>query len=478
MSLPPEQIPPPSHQSAEERAERGAPVVFEAEGLRLLPQRRGGYIRYADVTHLARSGRAVAIGSLRDVTVLRRREFANETAMQALEIALRNRIAGQSDGDQRLAQMAVLDDLARAPVGHRTVYGFIAACLVVFAMQWRDPFVTQVGSFIPELVSNGEPWRIVTANFLHDTMFLPLHLGLNLICIAVIGLLVERVLGSWRTGVVMAFAAVGSMYGCTLAGYESTIGASGVAAGLAGSLLCIELNGSRRLPVWWRIPRRVFIGALIAQAVVDYFAPFIAGAAHIGGFLAGYVITRAFVEDSLLRRPAGRGVRALALLAVATVLVSLIAIRPLLRRDTLALERHGLRVLQSVHGDAQNDNAVAWVMVTESEPSAIGVQVAAALAERAVSETGRRDPFLLDTLAEVLFVAGDIPGAVIVIDEAIELTGGDRYYLEQRRRFVGERDRDDRPEPPIGNPWFEAEPETPFRHPDVEPAPSGEEVVI
>jgi len=214
----------------------------------------------------------VAIGSVDDTTILRRREFVDEAAMQALARALRDRVAGLPDGDRRIERFAALDTLARTSRGRRVVYAFVAACLIASMVQWRDPFFTQIGSFVPDLVSGGEPWRIVTANFLHDTAILPLHLGLNLICIVVIGLLVERALGSWRTVVVVAVSAVGAMYGCTLAGYEATIGASGVAAGLAGSLLCIELNGSRSLPVWWRIPRRVFIAALMVQAVVDYFA--------------------------------------------------------------------------------------------------------------------------------------------------------------------------------------------------------------
>ena len=73
-------------------------------------------------------------------------------------------------------------------------------------------------------------------------------------------------------------------------------------------------------------------------------------------------------------------------------------------------------------------------------------KVAAALAERAVAATDRRNPDLLDTLAEALFALGDIPGALIAIDEAIDLSGGERYFVEQRRRFIGERAADDRPE--------------------------------
>ena len=116
--------------------------------------------------------------------------------------------------------------------------------------------ISRSGSFSPELVAADEWWRVVTANFLHDTTLFPLHIGLNLLCIGVIGLLVERVLRPLRTAVVMGAAALGSSIGCVIAGYPSTIGASGVAAGLAGALLCIELHGSRRLPATWRVPRR------------------------------------------------------------------------------------------------------------------------------------------------------------------------------------------------------------------------------
>jgi len=427
----------------EEVAERGAPVVFEADHLRLLRDRRGGSIPYREVTHVVATPRALAIGTVRNTFVLRRREFASERAMLALDLALRDRIARLPGGDARLARMAELDQLARSPGARRAIFGFMGACVLAFALQSSDPFATWVGTFVPELVAHGEVWRIITANFLHDTVLFPLHIGLNLLCIGVVGLLVERVLGSWRTVVVMGLSAAGAMVGCAMADYPATLGASGVAA-----LFCIELNGPRRLPVVWRVPRRLFIGALLLQAALDFFVPFIAGAAHIGGFLAGYAAARLMVSDALLGRPVGVPVRLAAAVALAAVPLSAVAVTPLLQRDIGALERHGLRLLQSEGGTAMDANNVAWVMVTESDPSDMGLQVAAALAERAVEETGRRDPNSLDTLAEVLFVSGDVAGAVMLIDEAIELSGGARYFVEQRRRFIGERAPDDRPAPP------------------------------
>ena len=53
----------------------------------------------------------------------------------------------------------------------------------------------------------------------------------------------------------------------------------------------------------------------------------------------------------------------------------------------------------------------------------------------------------------MLFVAGDISGALAVIDEAIDVSRGERYFEEQRRRFTGERSAEDRPAPP-GLPWY------------------------
>ena len=85
-------------------------------------------------------------------------------------------------------------------------------------------------------------------------------------------------------------------------GYGQVVGASGVAAGLAGALVSIELGGGRGLPVWWRIPRRVLLLAVGLQVGLDVLVPFVAGAAHLGGFLAGYLCTRIMLEDALRMR--------------------------------------------------------------------------------------------------------------------------------------------------------------------------------
>ena len=92
-------------------------------------------------------------------------------------------------------------------------------------------------------------------------------------------------------------------------------------------------------------------------------------------------------------------------------------------------------------------NDAAWVIATatDPEPTEFVLLAALALAERAVLETGRSEPTILDTLAEVQFQLGNADAAISIIDEAILLDPDESYFQEQRRRFAGERERDDRP---------------------------------
>lgn len=225
-----------------------------------------------------------------------------------------------------------------------------------------------------------------------------------------------------------------------------------MAAGLAGALVSIELGGGLGLPVWWRIPRRVLLLAVGLQVGLDILVPFVAGAAHLGGFLAGYLSARIMLDDALRMRAPGRLARGIAFATVGLLIWTIVEVAPLVRRDPVALEHHGLRLLHVRDSTGFRDNEMAWLMLTESELTERGAEVALALAERAADFTAWSNPDILDTLAEALFTVGDPSGAIHVIDRAIAITGGTEYFIEQRRRFTGERDADDRPEPP-SVPW-------------------------
>lgn len=429
----------------------GCFVALEAHGLRLGRRRRGletSFVPFEELTHIETTRRGVWIATRQTTLVIRRSHFAREGAPEEFALAVRSRLADLPEGEEQLARMHAIARQAMHPHPRRATFGLVVLCLGVFGLQFADPFTMQAALFVPDLVSAGEWWRIATANLLHGLSLIPLHLIINMACLMAFGLLVERPLGATRTFLVLGAGGLGAMIGSAVAGYSEVLGASGVVAGLVGAILWLEFHEPERLPAWWRIPRKLFIGAVLLQACFDLWLPFIAAGAHLGGLVGGYLVTPFAARGALEREAPNREQRYLAATLLVLILASLFSAGQLVRRDPGALADHGRHLMGMPNVSWIALNELAWRMVTESEPDSGDLAVAAELAERAVAKTERRDPNVLDTLAEVLFVAGDDRGAVAVIDEAIVLAGSEVYFREQRRRFIGERAADDRPDPP------------------------------
>jgi rhomboid protease GluP len=439
----------------------GCFAALAPEGLLLGLRRHGletSVIRYEDLTHVEATKFGAWLASRQTTMVIRRSQFMRERDPEELVQAVRWRLAEEPGGAAQLARMRGIAERALHPHPRAVTHLLLVACVSVFALECADPFVLQAGVFIPELVGAGEWWRITTGNLLHGLSILPLHLILNMFCLAAFGLLLERPLGAVRTFLVMAASGVGAMAASTLAGYSEVLGASGVVAGLVGGVLWLEFNEAERLPAWWRIPRRIFVAAIVLQGLVDLVLPFIAAAAHLGGLLAGWLAMPLASRGALEGAPSSREQRYAAAALAVVIVASLVSAAQLIRREPSALAEHGRHLLTMPDVAARGLNDLAWRMVTESQPDSEDLLVATRLAQLAVEKTGRRDPNVLDTLAEVLFVAGDDSGAIAVIDEAITLAGGEEYFREQRRRFTGERALDDRPAPPTH--WIVPAPES------------------
>ena len=436
---------------------RGAFVSLEEDGVSIFlrgVRRRGLRIPYASLTHVDLTARGVWLATRRTTLLLRRRRFEDPEGGEAFARALVRRIGVLPGGRAQLDRMRALGERTAARPRRWVTLGVVAICLGVFALQFTDPLTLDAGAFVPLLVGHGELWRIATGNFLHGVAFFPVHLLVNLLCLLGFGWLVERPLGSLRAGLVLGAGGAGAMLGSALAGYPEVIGASGLVAGLAGAILALELHLPEQLPASWRLPRRLFVTVLILQVVVDMMLPFVAAAAHLGGFVAGYLAARLLASPALEGRPPGLALRASAAALVLAVGLSFASAGAIVLREAAALERHGRRLLAVSEVTPLRLNDLAWRMVTEidTRPTTAQLDLAAELATRAVEETERADPDILDTLAEVLFARGDETAAIDVIDEAIHLTGGETYFREQRRRFTGERDSADRPDPPT-LPW-------------------------
>ena len=429
---------------------------LEPDGFRFAPRSSGSTgerYAYRDITHLGTSRRGLWIGTRQGAVLLQRWRFADADDPERLAEWLTGTIQRLPGGVEQMQRMARVDELVRRPMPRIATTVLAVLCILGMALQFYQPFVAEVAIFSPSLVGAGEWWRIWTGNFLHSPLLFPVHLVSNLALILGFALLVERPLGPLATTVILGVSGVGAATFSALAGYDQVIGASGIAAGLVGAVLCLDLYYSEYLPAWWRVPRKVLITVLLLQLGFDFLLPIVAGAAHLGGFAAGFLITRGVAPAALRRSLQPGWVKLAAAAVVLTLAYSLVAPIPLLQRDGSALARHA-RVLLSVPDiTPMRYNEIAWRMATESNATHEELLVALEAAERAVYDTDRLDPDILDTLAEVQYVAGDHLAAIHTIEEAISIAVGEEYFIEQRRRFTGERDWEDRPSSP-GMPWF------------------------
>ena len=160
--------------------------------------------------------------------------------------------------------------------------------------------------WLPAVVSGGQWYRLVAAMFLH---FGPLHLGMNMLALIIIGPWVERSLGWVRfvavyfvTGIGSMAAVLGLMYwGWTRMGV--LVGASGAIMGLIGAEGALLASGWRRQRSGAAARRLRGIAFIVAtQVCFDLLIPQVSLAGHASGVLIGF----GFTESLLALQLSGR----------------------------------------------------------------------------------------------------------------------------------------------------------------------------
>src|SRR5205823_10946571 len=158
---------------------------------------------------------------------------------------------------------------------------------------WSDPEVLhRIGALEPyAVVAQGEYWRLLTALFLHGGF---LHLGFNLFALYVLGPPLERAIGTMRFAACYLISGLGSSVGLvalmTLGFIQATqvIGASGCIMGVVGAWAGFLLR-HRHAPLAKQ--RLANIGLIVAiQVAFDLSTPQVSMAAHMCGFVAGFLL--------------------------------------------------------------------------------------------------------------------------------------------------------------------------------------------
>ncbi|NUU32250.1 rhomboid family intramembrane serine protease [Arthrobacter sp. C9C5] len=171
-------------------------------------------------------------------------------------------------------------------------FGIIAACVLVYVLQWIVPNdgIYQNFAFATPYANPAygafEPWRMLTSAFLHSQGFI-LHIVLNMYMLWMFGQALEPLLGRVRFLALYLLSAVGGSVGYLLLtpayapGQEvsGVVGASGAIFGLFGAMLVVQRHrGGDTRQLW----------VLIAiNGVIGFVIPQIAWQAHLGGLITG-----------------------------------------------------------------------------------------------------------------------------------------------------------------------------------------------
>jgi membrane associated rhomboid family serine protease len=129
-------------------------------------------------------------------------------------------------------------------------------------------------------------YRIFTSAFLHGSIG---HIGLNMLSLYWLGRFIELVLRPWRMLVVYFVALVAASISVILFSppNAATLGASGAIFGLFGALFAIGLKLGER----GRELVRSNVGILVLNLVWSFAFPGISWQAHLGGLIAGFIVT-------------------------------------------------------------------------------------------------------------------------------------------------------------------------------------------
>ena len=177
-------------------------------------------------------------------------------------------------------------------------YTLIALNVIVFAistalgadfMQPTAQKMITLGGNFPPLTLGGEPWRLVSAMFLHYGI---LHIGMNMLCLWQLGRVIETTYG--RPAFIAIYWIAGLAGGIATALHSPnvvSVGASGAIFGLMGAFAAVLLVFRDRIDrtAMMRQVRGVatFIGLNFLIGMSDKRIDM---SAHIGGLIGGFVV--------------------------------------------------------------------------------------------------------------------------------------------------------------------------------------------
>jgi rhomboid protease GluP len=147
----------------------------------------------------------------------------------------------------------------------------------------------RLGASLPLAYNVQQPWRLITAIFLHGGLF---HVGMNMWVLMDIGPMVEEMYGSARYFFLFVVTGVCGYLVSSFFGHLS-VGASGSLLGLVGLLLAAT-TGRKSMAA--QALRSALIRWLVYIGVLGFLFRGTDNYAHAGGLVAGYLLGRVMAD--------------------------------------------------------------------------------------------------------------------------------------------------------------------------------------
>jgi membrane associated rhomboid family serine protease len=176
------------------------------------------------------------------------------------------------------------------------LFVFLYICVASGSVMMPDTdTLLRVGAKDPALLAKGEYWRLVAPMFIHIGI---IHFAVNSYALYAIGPALEVALGGvWFVVIYLVAGVLGNIASAVFS-VNLSAGASGAIFGLLGAGFFMEWTLGRRIrKATGRRPRqRAYAATVALNLAFGFMVPFIDNSAHLGGLVAGILLTMAMIN--------------------------------------------------------------------------------------------------------------------------------------------------------------------------------------
>jgi rhomboid protease GluP len=207
-------------------------------------------------------------------------------------------------------------------------YSIMAACIAVYVAMsvssgtFVAPTVANVlrwGGTGPQIILQGEWWRLVTAVFVHIGI---IHIASNMYVFWGLGMMAERMLGRFNfLAIYLLTGIAGNVLSLLLRPNIVGAGASGAIFGLAGLLISVLQFGRLSVPREQLAPlKKEVVKLALYNLLIGAVVPGINNIAHLGGLIYGLLLGALYAWSSRLDGDARKKLQGIGLVAATLLL--------------------------------------------------------------------------------------------------------------------------------------------------------------